>query len=621
MILGTAGHIDHGKTTLVRALTGVDTDRLPEEKRRGITIELGFAPLELDGVGTIGIVDVPGHEAFVRTMLAGATGVDLALVVIAADEGIMPQTREHLAILSLLGVQAGVVALTKSDLAEADWMQMVEEEVRGLLAGGPLATAEFVRCSAKSGAGVSELRAALVRAANSVPARSSDDLFRMPLDRAFSVKGTGTVVTGTIWSGRVRPEDSVILLPGGLEARVRGVESHGQSVGEASSGARAAVALGGIDRASVEPRGTMLALAADRWTSSRILRADVALLEDAPVLGPRTRVRFHLGTAELGARVVAVGAPVSPGDRVPVRITLDSPVAARAGDRFVLRAASPASTIGGGVITDPTPPTRRVKPWPSSGADATTRLAWILEEGAGKGVAIASLAIRLGLRPSDVEAFVAAAKRVVIAGGRIFSKAAADAASKEILAVVGAAHRDHPLEPGATIQSIRSKIGAAPELLERLIESLTEKKSITARDGYVAKTGWTPGSAEGEEKRLTTVREALERAGHTPPSVDELAVTHGAEVAGVLKLLVRRGEAVQVVSDRYFSPKAVSELTDVLRAALGGGASLTTSELREKTGLTRKYVIPFLEYCDRIGVTVRRGDVRFLAEPKPAPKG
>jgi selenocysteine-specific elongation factor len=621
VILGTAGHIDHGKTALVRALTGVDTDRLPEEKRRGITIELGFAPLELEGVGTIGVVDVPGHEAFVRTMLAGATGVDLALVVIAADEGIMPQSREHVSILSLLGVRAGVIALSKSDLADPDWMQLVEEDVRTLMTGSDLAGAEIVRCSAKTGAGIPELRAALIRAAQSVPARSANDLFRMPLDRAFSVKGTGTVVTGTVWSGRVRPDDAVVLLPAGRSARVRGVESHGRARSEATSGERTAVALAGIDRAEIEPRGTMLVTEGEPWVTSRLLRADVALLEGAPVLGPRTRVRFHLGTAELGARLIAVGAPVTPGRRVPVRISLDSPVAARAGDRFVLRSAAPAATIGGGVITDPAPPLRRVKPWPSSGADAAQRLEWILAEVAGKGVAYRSLSARLGLRPNDVDAFVASLKRVVRAGERLFPKAAADAASKEIVRAVNTAHRERPLDPGAPIQSIRAKVGIAPELLEHLVASLVAAGTVTQRDGFVANAGWNAGAAAAEDKRIKAVLEELVRAGRTPPSVDEMAASHGPDVAAVLKLLGRRGEVVQVATDRYFSTQAVAELTGVVTSALAGGGALTTSELREKTGLTRKFVIPFLEFCDRIGVTARRGDVRVLGTPQRTAPG
>ncbi|HEX2777931.1 MAG TPA: selenocysteine-specific translation elongation factor, partial [Gemmatimonadaceae bacterium] len=312
MILGTAGHIDHGKTTLVRALTGVDTDRLPEEKKRGITIELGFAPLELPGVGTLGVVDVPGHEAFVRTMLAGATGVDLALLVIAADEGIMPQTREHLAILSLLAVRGGVVALTKCDLVEDEWLALVTEDVRSALAGSPLANAAIVPVSATTGAGLDALRAALVEAARRLPARDPDDLFRMPVDRSFSVKGTGTVVTGTVWSGSLAADATVRIMPDGRVARVRGVQSHGASASRALPGRRVALSLAGVERDEAG-RGSWI-VADEGWVASTVLRADVALLEDAAPLGPRTRVRLHLGTQDVGARVVAAGGPLGPGE-------------------------------------------------------------------------------------------------------------------------------------------------------------------------------------------------------------------------------------------------------------------------------------------------------------------
>jgi selenocysteine-specific elongation factor len=296
VILGTAGHIDHGKTTLVRALTGVDTDRLPEEKRRGITIELGFAPLALDEPsfsGTLGVVDVPGHDAFVRTMLAGATGVDLALLVIAADEGVMPQTREHLAILTLLGVRGGVVALTKSDLVDSDWVALVVDDVRKLLAGTALDGAEVVPCSATTGAGLQQVRAALAAAAARMPQRNPDDLTRMPLDRAFSVKGTGTVVTGTLWSGAIERESTVRLFPHGGVARVRSVESHGAAVDRGLPGTRVAVALAGVDREEVS-HGGVLVSGDDAWKESTVLRADVALLDDAKPLGVRTRVRSTL---------------------------------------------------------------------------------------------------------------------------------------------------------------------------------------------------------------------------------------------------------------------------------------------------------------------------------------
>ncbi|HEX9484698.1 MAG TPA: selenocysteine-specific translation elongation factor, partial [Gemmatimonadaceae bacterium] len=269
MILGTAGHIDHGKTTLVRALTGVDTDRLPEEKRRGITIDLGFAPLTLDGVGQVGVVDVPGHEAFVRTMVAGATGIDFALLVVAGDAGVMPQTREHVAILSLLGVRAGVVAITKSDLADDEWLSLVEEDVDALLASTPLAGAEIVRVSGVTGAGMDALRAALANAATRIAQRPAGDLFRLPVDRAFTVKGTGTVVTGTVWSGTLTRDGSVRLLPSGRVVRVRGLQAHGRAVDEVRAGERAAIALSGVDVADVH-RGAVL-VQGDAWRASRVL--------------------------------------------------------------------------------------------------------------------------------------------------------------------------------------------------------------------------------------------------------------------------------------------------------------------------------------------------------------
>ena len=280
MILGTAGHIDHGKTTLVCALTGVDTDRLPEEKRRGITIELGFAPLVLDGVGTLGVVDVPGHEAFVRTMVAGATGIDLALLVVAADEGVMPQTREHLAILTLLGVRGGVVAVTKRDLVDDDWLALVEDDLRAALEGTALAAAPIVPVSATTGDGLDALRAALADAARGIPARAAGDLFRLPIDRAFTVKGTGTVVTGTVWSGALGRDATVRLFPADLAVRVRGLHAHGRAVEQVRAGDRAALALAGVDLDQVG-RGAVL-VQGTAWRASRVLRADVALLADAP---------------------------------------------------------------------------------------------------------------------------------------------------------------------------------------------------------------------------------------------------------------------------------------------------------------------------------------------------
>lgn len=615
MILGTAGHIDHGKTSLVKALTGIETDRLPEEKRRGITIELGFAPLHLDGLEPIGVVDVPGHEAFVRTMLAGATGVDLALLVVAADEGIMPQTREHLAILNLLGVRGGVVALTKSDLVEADWIALVEEEVRVAISGGALDGAPIVRCSARTGDGIAALKSALITAANAVPARAADDLFRMPIDRAFSVKGTGTVVTGTIWSGELAAEDLVVLLPAGTEARVRGVERHGEAAASAVAGARTAVALGGVDRAEIDVRGTVVVRAGDPWVTTRVLRADVALLESAPAVGQRTKVRFHLGTADVAARIVAVGGPLRAGSRVPVRVVLDAPVVARAGDRFVVRISSPAATIGGGVVTDPAPVGRRVRPWAEVGASDEQRFALLLADAGGQGVAIASLPVRLGRPPSGSLALLSKLKRsVVVAGERCFDPAVAKSVETRCMAAIRAAHELHPLEPGLPVQSLRSSLRVAPELVDLIVERLAESSKISVADGRAARAGWLAGGGEADSRRTAAVLALLTAAGIQPPSVDELSVIHGNEVFGVLKLLARRGDVIAVATDRYFTKAAVDDLVGKTATALAEQRTMTASQLREALGVTRKYLIPFLEYCDRQGITVRRGDDRLLGK-------
>jgi selenocysteine-specific elongation factor len=611
VILGTAGHIDHGKTSLVRALTGVDTDRLPEEKRRGITIELGFAPLAIEGVGTVGIVDVPGHEAFIRTMLAGATGVDLALLVVAADEGLMPQTREHLAILGLLGVAAGVVAITKCDLADAEWIQLVEDDVRAAISATPLAGARVVRCSSLSGAGLDDLRGAIGLAARAVPLRRGDDFFRMPVDRVFTVRGTGTVVTGTVWSGRLSVDAQVTLAPAGVAGRVRGLESHGAAVPEVASGARAAIALGGVDRAEIDARGAMLVVTGDPWAASRRWRADVALLDGAAPIGPRTRVRLHFGTAEVGARIVAAGGPVTAGRRVSVRVALDEPLVARAGDRFVLRSASPAATIGGGIVTDPAPPTRRVRPWPEAGASDLRRLEWMLDEAAAHGLVVRTLPLRLGVRSGDLGELTARAN-AVRAGERLFSTAAADSAAHRVATAVDEAHRSHPLDPGLPLHAARAAVLGASELAEHAVAALVTSGALAVRDGIVARAGWVPGGGGDASPVVVAVRNALRNAGSTPPSVDELVALHGRDALAALKLLASRQEAVQVASDRYYSTEALTALTRVVHDALAGSDGLTASELREKTGLTRKYLIPFLEYCDRRGLTIRRGDVRTL---------
>jgi selenocysteine-specific elongation factor len=611
VILGTAGHIDHGKTALVRALTGVDTDRLPEEKRRGITIELGFAPLVLAGesfTGTVGVVDVPGHDAFVRTMLAGATGVDLALLVIAADEGVMPQTREHLSILTLLGVRGGAVALTKSDLVDSDWLALVTEDVRKLVEGSALESADIVACSAMTGAGLDDLRRALAAAAARVPARNAGDIARLPLDRAFSVKGTGTVVTGTLWSGELDHEAVVRIFPSGRSARVRSLESHGAAVDRALAGTRVAVALAGVDREEVS-HGGVLVSERDSWNESTVLRADVALLDGARSIGVRTRVRFHLGTADIGARIVGAGGRIEAGAIQPVRIALDAPIVARAGDRFVLRMASPAMTIGGGIVTDPTPPARRAKPWRSAGATAGERLAWIAFEGAGQGLAVADIPVRIGVLPSEASALVDSTRAVVRIGDRVYDVAMRARLRDRLAADVRAWHKAHPLEAGLPLQHARSALRVRDPLFDDLVHDLTERGKIELRGGVLTRAGWKAG-AGADAAKIAELAMALEAGGVSPLSVDELADQFGKETPALLRVLERDGRAVAVAPDRYYSTKGLESLLAALRAVTSDGTDKTASQIREGIGLSRKYLIPFLEYCDRIGISTRRGDLR-----------
>jgi selenocysteine-specific elongation factor len=612
VILGTAGHVDHGKTALVKALTGVDTDRLAEEKRRGITIDLGFAPLHLDDGTTLGVVDVPGHEAFVRNMLAGATGVDLALLVVAADEGVMPQTQEHLAILDLLGVRGGVVAITKGDLVDPEWLELVREDVRATLVRTALAGAPIVTTSVVTGEGLDRLRAAIAAAARALPAREARDLFRLPVDRAFTVRGTGTVVTGTVWSGRLERDTVVRLLPGGRTARVRGIESHGISRSEALPGTRAAIALAGVEVSEVR-RGTV-AVTDEGWTESRTILAEVALLETAPhPLGPRTGVRFHLGTTEVGARVVTAGGPLAPGQRKQARLVLDAPIVARAGDRFVLRSTSPLTTIGGGIINDPAPPHRRPKPWPHSVTTPEERLAYALASAGGHGVEIATLAVRLGAPPATIDQLLGAltgrARRV---GGRLFAESVVSELAQRCVALVNEHHQRAPLEPGAPLQSIRARLAADAALTDHVLAELVRENRIEVDGALVMRRGWTPTLSPSEQAARERIRSALERGGREPPSVGELEATLGPSTLALLRLLEREGQAVQVEADRYYATGVIEEMLSVLREQMVPGQEYQPPDFRDMLGLTRKYLIPFLEYCDRRGYTERRATGRVL---------
>jgi selenocysteine-specific elongation factor len=605
VILGTAGHIDHGKTALVKALTGVDTDRLPEEKRRGITIDLGFAPLEIDGIGTVGIVDVPGHEGFIRTMLAGASGIDLAMLVVAADEGVMPQTREHLDILALLGIERGVVALTKSDLADDEWRSLVTDDIRTLCSNTFLAQSEIVQVSSATGSGIVELREAIARAAGSVERKRADDLFRIPVDRSFSVRGTGTVVTGTVWSGSVSVNDSLRIEPGGKEVRVRAVQSHSKSVDRATPGTRTAIALASctVEEAT---RGTNLVAHRD-WIPSQQVDVLISVVDDDFSPTPRTRVRIHLGTAETGARLSRLR-PAENGT-LSSRLVLDEPILARSGDRFVIRAPSPAATVGGGSVVDPYP--SRLNKTPHREVSLAGRLREILSEAGARGVARSVLPIRTGASTETISAELEQSGAVIV-GDIVIGRDAARALEEFIQSFVALHVANHRLEDGVSLQTLRAASKASPQVIDLALDRLVESGAIEVSGSIVKPAGWESRLSEHDQVVSEAILHAICIAGAEPPSLVELESKFGVMTPVLVRWLERRGDLRRVSEDRYYSSDAMSSMVESLRRGSEAGRKYTPSELKEVLGVSRKFLIPFLEYCDKTGVTERWGDGRVV---------
>lgn len=638
LILGTAGHIDHGKTALVRALTGIDTDRLPEEKRRGITIDLGFAELDLGEAGHLGVVDVPGHEAFVRNMLAGATGIDLVLLVIAADEGVMPQTREHLAIVETLGVERAVVAITKADLVDEEWLALVHEEARELLARTPYRDAPIVTTSVETGQGLEALRAALAETARGARQRPGDDVTRLPIDRVFTVHGTGTVATGTLWSGTLRSDERVWILPGGLDARVRGLQVHGRPVPQALAGERTAVALAGpkVDTESVR-RGQVI-VTSPAWPVSPRLTVHLALLPDTRwTLRQRQRVRIHLGTAEVMARVVLLDTAqdaVQPGASAWAQLRLERPVVARARDRLVLRSYSPVTTIGGARVAEPDPPKRQR-------LDRHTRehLAQILD-GAPEDALLATLAlaawsgvpddalpIRTGLPPAALQTAVSGLERTgaLRAGGRIFAAQTAGEGRRRLEHAIAAFHEQHPLRAGMPLSEVRQQLPkTAPAALpDTLLARLADEGAIEIRGDVAAQRGFRPRLSAEQEAAKERLHRTYAEAGLTPPTVQELPqdLRSRVDLWPLLKLLEEEGKLVALAEQTFMDSETLRKATSTLRHKLGGRSGLGPADFKTAFPISRKHLIPLLEYFDRTGLTVRSGGERSVAaDPTPAPE-
>ena len=617
MIIGTAGHIDHGKTALVKALTGVDADRLPEEKRRGITIDLGFAPLSLQGVGTVGVIDVPGHEDFVRSMLVGASGIDLGLLVVAADEGVMPQTREHFLILELLRIPEVVVAVTKSDLVDDEWLQLVRADVLTLFDDSPLPTPLVVSCSSRTGAGLGELRSVLSERLTIAKPRASDDLFRMPVDRAFTVKGTGTVVTGTVWSGELPVDASVLVLPSGKTARARRIEQHGQSADVARAGGRAAIALAGLDVGDIS-RGVVLVRDA-HWQPTSLLEAVVTL---EPSMGanltPRTRLRLHAGASEVGARLASVSGETTSSGVALMRVATDAPLVLRGGDRFVIRLPAPLRTIGGGIVIDPYARRRSLpRQWGNQlnelSSSSGARLDYLLEAEAERGVRRSDVAVRTGCPPAEVN-------RLIQESGayngphNLFTAVAVEQVMASVRRIIAEYEIRSPLALGVPSRTLREGLRVDGELADIAIREMERNEEIQSHGPFVRNTGWAPSPSERDVEVSEQLAHDICAGTQEPPSVEELVSRYGSSVPGVLRFLERQGRIVQVETDRYYDRSTLDAMIARLRTALMPGQLYVPAQLRDVLGLSRKYLIPFLEFCDRKGITERRGEGRILRQ-------
>ena len=635
IIVGTAGHIDHGKTALVRALTGTDTDRLPEEKQRGITIDLGFAELELGDV-RYGFVDVPGHERFVKNMLAGASGIDLVLLVIAADEGIMPQTREHFDICRLLRVERGLVAITKTDLVDEEMLEIVRAEVSEFVSGTFLDRAPIVGVSSRNGEGIEELRNALAATASSVKPRTSLHVARLPIDRSFAVKGFGSVVTGTLASGEIREGDEVELLPEGRRLRVRGVQSHGRKVTEANSGRRTAVNLAGIDHHEV--RRGMLLTEPDVLCPAQSFDAEVEVLSDsAGPLRTRQRIRVHIGTAEVLARVVVVAGPlIHPGEKGFVQLRLESPVAAILGERFIVRSYSPQETIAGGSILGPSETRFRRRNAPELSeillsisaalTDPSETLRLLIERSADRGQSRAEIRAITGWSNNTVDEAIAKLKAgdlILDSSGVYSSRANVALLERRVLRFVECMHEADRVAQAIPLEKVRADVfrSVRPEVEKAVLNILTSGGKLAVEGDAVRLVGRAARLSESEGAALTHLRNTFETAGLDVPKPDDIiensASNTGADKEAVKKLfqqLLSSGELVRVNLEMVISSKILDGLIERVRvfADRSPDRLIDVAKFKEIAGVSRKYAIPLLEYFDQRRITARRGDKRLV---------
>ncbi len=625
IIIGTAGHIDHGKSTLVRALTGTDPDRLAEEQERGMTIDLGFAFLSEH----IAFIDVPGHERFIKNMVAGVSTVDMALLVVAADDGVMPQTREHLDILSLLGLEHGLVAVTKADLVEDDWLQLVEEEVKNLVKDTFLHNAPIIPVSAASGYGVPELKKQLMAIIKQLEVRPDRGLFWMPVDRSFSIKGFGTVVTGSVLSGSARPGDALEILPAQKKVRLRGIQKHGKSADKARHGDRAALNLAAISKEDVV-RGDVLATP-DYFQPSVLFDAKLSLLKSAPkALGNRSRIRLHLGTREILARTKLIGCDkLIPGESCYVQLQLENPAVAMRRDPFVIRRYSPALTIGGGIVLDSQPRRHRrfdksvlqtMKNLERQNPQETVQTALLTIK--HKSTGLKDLSTITGI-PRDQ--LLSLAQNLVQRGEIIdigssknpsfYHSRNLDTLASRSLDLLEQFHQKNPLKPGIKKAELQNELGLDLLLFTNLINRLAAADKISAGTRTIKLASFSIILNAGDTKLAQDIKRLLAENGFSTPSPADLAghiKTDVSKINELLGALTGRGEIFRMEGDIYFLKEQIEQARSLLAGFARQKTDISVSEFREMLGTTRKYALALLAYFDQIGATARVEDTREI---------
>lgn len=634
IIIGTAGHIDHGKSALVQALTGKDPDRLPEEKRRGITIDLGFADLDLGDV-RVGFVDVPGHERFVRNMLAGVHGIDAVALVIAADEGVMPQTREHFDICRLLGVQKGLVVITKTDLVDQEMIPLVRDEAEELVAGSFLENAPVVAISVRTGEGLDQLKTILREIALEVPSRSTDFVSRLPVDRAFTMKGFGAVVTGTLVSGQIREGDELELLPAGFRVRARGVQVHGASVRQALPGQRTAVNLAGVETSAIE-RGMVLG-EVGRLVSTQIIDVELSVLRSAPkAVKTRARVRVHIGTAEALARVRVLNSAgeISPGDSGFAQLRLESPVVALHGERFIIRSYSPAQTIAGGLVLDPAATKHRGKELTKTGAhlralmdpNRSAKLAAFVQATGDHGLRLSQVGARTGWTSKVIAEVVGQAQRdraVLEIDGVLITRENLDGLAQASLDAVRLYHRRQPLSRGLPRETLRERHFAhAPAEIFRGVLAHLEAEGLVVSEKDVVRASDHSLDLSGADGELSDrIADSYKNAGLAMPSVEQVLEGAGVALAQrthgrkILQRLIDNAILVRIQGETFIHAHALAELKTLLYEYASKHEPerlIDVPTFKELAGVSRKYAIPLLEYLDRERITRRAGEGRVV---------